>query len=1194
MGLLPGEIIDGRFQVGKPIGFGGQGVVLNIKHLEWERELALKLPLPEVLNSPKKRERFAKEAEAWIRLGVHPNIVRCWFVRNISGLPGLFLDLIPDGSLEDRIKDGRLGPGQWEEILDALLQVAEALSHAHGMGMVHRDIKPENLLVRENGQVCVTDFGLVKSTDRETLVSQGGDIFAQFDNKDSGTTGVGEFLGTPRYGAPEQWNKAMTITPATDVYAWGVILYEMLAGRRPFDAPKENPDPLELIHRHLRLEPPNPLDFQPDIPQPLVSLCLQCLAKDPLERPSDGLQLLEAAANAKRQLTGGSYLRPAPLPEKDRASLLNNAAVSLISLGRFEQGRENLEKGLLLHADHPECLYNLVQLDRRNGRMNSVESLQRLRRAKATYPLALLCIEEGHAKLAADLFKAIPDERKSGLFHRTEGDALMYLEEYEEANKCYLKARRKLPNDGVTFLRQQLAGNRTRAKAGDIYFPLSRSVFQGKVSTPQTHLMFTPDSQLLLMLEPDSVNKFDFVSGSQKRESRGAEASPVLDAWVNGMELLVQDQSGFEFWNIPTLRMQSRSPGKVMVVSQQLTHMVTYGGGKLYFVDRQNRSNTPLNYRIPFLPASPVRFNTVQNALYVATPDRVITQVGPDFNLHPLPWPSALPADIVDFLVFQDSLLAVATADQGLKLLDLANRKVLFQQKLPFQARQLSFSTDGNTLVAAGDQLFGVFDHSGMVLFRGKAACRVSQRADTLLCWTGGVLSLYALSPFRKIRSWAEKTPPPSLVRLSQNERRSLTLSGDGSFWLWEVDERHRAYERELLLTPGETYEQLLASFEHYQTHLAAALQYRARGNPFEAYMSVFRARNARGFLQSEEALGLQWEIGESLRRTAMEGLWERMFYRDVSAGALSANGQLVALVRGRECLVLDFSGSSVTPRHQMALGSEALAAHFQTLPDGETLLYVAERQGVIKCLPMSRPDLVVELSSEVGPLDQARFDHGFLFYRSFSGQARAIDLVTQQRTAAAEMSSQPQEPLFCVATGRLYDERAGLVKDLARNQAKEGFPLGMDSLPGRLSCLGAHSDRNLTLAGFSDGTITVGEASGTKVLFTTHQEVGGITDLKINIPLGLGVSVSDKGRLTVFDLNDGFQFQSFTAHSEAIKELQLNANGRYFTTRTEYGEFRLWETCWKLSETKGNIPVEWYPTGALSKLGRLFRLGGG
>ncbi|MCA9779282.1 MAG: serine/threonine protein kinase [Candidatus Eremiobacteraeota bacterium] len=250
LGLFPGDVLEGRFQIGQLIGYGGQGVVLSVNHLEWARKLALKLPLPEAVDSAKKQDRFIREAEAWIRLGVHPNIVRCWFVRRVSGLPGLFLDLISGGSVEDKIKSREISAPNWERIIQIVTEVAEGLSHAHGLGMIHRDIKPENLLMTERGSVRVTDFGLVKSVERGHVRSGAPEGEAP---SDAGTTGTGEFLGTPRYGAPEQWHKGMRITPATDIYAVGVVLYELLTGQRPFQAR----DLMSLI-REITTAPPRP------------------------------------------------------------------------------------------------------------------------------------------------------------------------------------------------------------------------------------------------------------------------------------------------------------------------------------------------------------------------------------------------------------------------------------------------------------------------------------------------------------------------------------------------------------------------------------------------------------------------------------------------------------------------------------------------------------------------------------------------------------------------------------------------------------------------------------------------------------------------------------------------------------------------------------------------------------------------
>ena len=188
LGLRPGQIVDGRLEILNLIGYGGQGVVLKVKHLEWDRFLALKLPLPEVVQSPVNRERYLQEAETWIRMGVHPHVVRCWFVEKISGLPGLFLDLITGGSLEDRIKDAEFKTINWSKVLNILLQVTEGLTHSHSMGVVHRDLKPENILIREDGSVCLTDFGLVKSFDDPNRDPEDPN---QKDPTDSSVTGTG-------------------------------------------------------------------------------------------------------------------------------------------------------------------------------------------------------------------------------------------------------------------------------------------------------------------------------------------------------------------------------------------------------------------------------------------------------------------------------------------------------------------------------------------------------------------------------------------------------------------------------------------------------------------------------------------------------------------------------------------------------------------------------------------------------------------------------------------------------------------------------------------------------------------------------------------------------------------------------------------------------------------------------------------
>ena len=201
-------------------------MVYKVRHLEWNRDFALKLPLPQSVKTIVARERYVKEAQTWIRMGVHPNIVRCWFVMPVAELPGLFLDLVSGGTLEDRIESGQVQPGQWDTVLKTLLELSEGLVHSHSKGVVHRDLKPENLMIREDGTLSITDFGLVKTVENHDP-----------DDEPSSSLIPEEAMGTPRYGAPEQWVEPSKVGPATDIYSFGAILFELICGQRPFDPP---------------------------------------------------------------------------------------------------------------------------------------------------------------------------------------------------------------------------------------------------------------------------------------------------------------------------------------------------------------------------------------------------------------------------------------------------------------------------------------------------------------------------------------------------------------------------------------------------------------------------------------------------------------------------------------------------------------------------------------------------------------------------------------------------------------------------------------------------------------------------------------------------------------------------------------------------------------------------------------------
>src|SRR5919109_3401358 len=183
--------------------------------------------------------------------------------------PYMVLGLLPGGSLEHRLRDGRPLPDADTERLAG--EIAAGLAHAHARGLVHRDLKPANVLCDADGHAKIADFGIARMGDAGTL------------------TEAGTLLGTAAYISPEQ-AAGEPATPASDVYSFGVILFRMLTGRLPFEAE----EPLDLVTLHRDAPPPAVTDFRPDAPPRLARLADAALVKDPRARPRDGGALVAA------------------------------------------------------------------------------------------------------------------------------------------------------------------------------------------------------------------------------------------------------------------------------------------------------------------------------------------------------------------------------------------------------------------------------------------------------------------------------------------------------------------------------------------------------------------------------------------------------------------------------------------------------------------------------------------------------------------------------------------------------------------------------------------------------------------------------------------------------------------------------------------------------------------------------------
>ena len=257
----------GPFEILAPLGAGGMGEVYRARDTRLDRIVAIKLLPGELVNAPGRSvERFRHEARAIARI-THPNICTLHDIGEDGSAIFLVMEYVEGATLARRLEDG---PLPLPLALRTAIQVADALDHAHRHGVVHRDLKPSNIMLTRDS-VKLLDFGLAKLKERDEQVTT--------DATKSALTDAGTIVGTVPYMAPEQI-EGHEVDARTDIFSFGVVLYEMLCGRRPFAGDSR----ASLMAAIVAAEPPTLSSLQPRTPASLERLIRRCLAKDPDDR----------------------------------------------------------------------------------------------------------------------------------------------------------------------------------------------------------------------------------------------------------------------------------------------------------------------------------------------------------------------------------------------------------------------------------------------------------------------------------------------------------------------------------------------------------------------------------------------------------------------------------------------------------------------------------------------------------------------------------------------------------------------------------------------------------------------------------------------------------------------------------------------------------------------------------------------
>lgn len=292
--MTNGKIIDGRYEIIEEVGRGGMAIVYLAKCLVLNRYVAIKMLRPEFRDDAEFIKRFKIEAQSAGNL-THPNIVSIYDVGNEGDIEYIVMEYVEGITLKQYL--GAKGTLPESEAIDFSAQICAGLEHAHKKGIVHKDIKPENILITKEGILKITDFGIAKALNQGTI-----------------TTG-GLAMGSVHYFSPEQ-ARGSFVDAKTDIYSVGVLLYEMVTGRRPFDG--ENA--ISVAMQHIESEPVRPSIINPNISTSLETVILRAMKKDTFERYQSATQML---IDLKKVSVGSGVnpnpvKKPAPTPADDK------------------------------------------------------------------------------------------------------------------------------------------------------------------------------------------------------------------------------------------------------------------------------------------------------------------------------------------------------------------------------------------------------------------------------------------------------------------------------------------------------------------------------------------------------------------------------------------------------------------------------------------------------------------------------------------------------------------------------------------------------------------------------------------------------------------------------------------------------------------------------------------------------------
>jgi WD40 repeat protein/predicted Ser/Thr protein kinase len=524
----------GRFELREKLGAGAFGQVFRAWDPHLERDVALKLPRPDVLADPKVRERFWREAKAAARLH-HKNIVPVYDAGKEGELYYIALEFIQGRTLETAVNQAKDKGAAFDfrRAARVIRELAEALAYAHGQGIVHRDVKPSNTMMDQQGHVHLMDFGLAQLKDAAEKLTMDG-----------------ARMGTPAYMSPEQarGQKQGDVGPASDQYSLGAMLYELLCGELPFTGP-----PALMISLQASAEPPSPRSHRPEIPRDLETICLKAMAKRPEERYASCQELAE---DLRRWLDDEPIVaRPMPVWERGVRWIRRRPTVAALLVVSLLAALSLLVGGVwFLQAGEMEGLRDLaegrrVEAEKDRDRADQQKAEADKQRAEADRQKA----EVDKQRQEADRQKAEADKQ------RDRAERIRYAAQINLAHHAWQEGNIQFVLNTLDAERPEKTG---KASLVGFEWHYLRGLCQSGLLSPEGHdrdvtsITFSPDGSRLASSSLDrTVKVWDAATGKEVLVFTGHTKAVYCVAFSpDGKRLVSGSEDDVKVWDAVTGR----------------------------------------------------------------------------------------------------------------------------------------------------------------------------------------------------------------------------------------------------------------------------------------------------------------------------------------------------------------------------------------------------------------------------------------------------------------------------------------------------------------------------------------------------------------------------------------------------------------------------------------------------------------